>query len=162
MSSRKDILASLRAAQRTPALLPDVPMFDAGLPPARDKFIETLALMGGVWAEMPADGDIDTLIRARFPDAKVICSAVTEVNGTRRIETVRDPHDLDDVDVGIVRPLFAVAETGRSGSAKRNTRSTPWATCPSISWPCSIPPTSSATCTMRITGPSSSLRTMRC
>jgi L-lactate dehydrogenase complex protein LldG len=112
LSSRKDILASLRAAQRTPALLPDVPMFDAGLPPARDKFIETLALMGGVWAEMPADGDIDTLIRARFPDAKVICSAVTEVNGTRRIETVRDPHDLDDVDVGIVRPLFAVAETG--------------------------------------------------
>ncbi|SAL42295.1 hypothetical protein AWB69_04271 [Caballeronia udeis] len=112
MSSRNAILASLRAAQRTPATLPDVPMFDASLPPALDRFKETLAQMGGIWAEMPADGDIDALIRTRFTDAKVICSAVPEVAGTQRIEEVRDPHELDDVDVGVVRPRFAVAETG--------------------------------------------------
>ncbi|MGV2293605.1 LUD domain-containing protein [Trinickia sp. YCB016] len=112
MNSRNAILDSLRATQRAPALLPDVPMFDAGLPPALDRFKETLAQMGGIWAEMPADGDIDALIRARHPDAKVICSAVPEVAGTRRIEQVRDPHELNDVDVGIVRPRFAVAETG--------------------------------------------------
>ena len=112
MSSRNAILDSLRAAQRTPATLPAVPMFDAGLPPALDRFKEALAQMGGLWVEMPADGDIDALIRARFPDAKVICSAVPEVAGTRRIEDVRDPHELNDVDVGIVRPRFAVAETG--------------------------------------------------
>jgi L-lactate dehydrogenase complex protein LldG len=35
-----------------------------------------------------------------------------ELAGTRRIEDVRDPHELNDVDVGIVRPRFAVAETG--------------------------------------------------
>jgi L-lactate dehydrogenase complex protein LldG len=112
MSSRNAILDSLRAAQRTPATLPDVPMFDTGLPPALDRFKETLAQMGGIWAEMPADGDLDALIQARYPDAKVICSAVPEVAGTRRIEEVRDPHELNDVDVGIVRPRFAVAETG--------------------------------------------------
>jgi len=112
MSSRNAILASLRAAQRKPTTLPDVPMFDAGLPPALDKFKGTLAQMGGIWAEMPADTDIDALIRARYPDAKVICSAVPEVADTRRIEEVRDPHELNDVDVGIVRPRFAVAETG--------------------------------------------------
>jgi L-lactate dehydrogenase complex protein LldG len=112
MSSRNAILDSLRAAQRTPATLPAVPMFDAGLPPALARFKEALAQMGGLWVEMPADGDIDALIRARFPDAKVICSAVREVTGTRRIEQVRDPHELNDVDVGIVRPRFAVAETG--------------------------------------------------
>ena len=112
MSSRNAILASLRSAQRTPATLPEVPMFDAGLPPALDRFRETLAQMGGTWAEMPADGDIDAMIRARYPDAKVICSAVPEVAGTRRIEEVRDPHELNDVDVGIVRAAFAVAETG--------------------------------------------------
>lgn len=61
---------------------------------------------------MPADGDIDALIRARYPAAKVVCSAVPEVAGTRRIEEVRDPHELNDVDVGIVRPRSAVAETG--------------------------------------------------
>ncbi|MFL9934099.1 LUD domain-containing protein [Paraburkholderia sp. RL18-103-BIB-C] len=112
MSSRNAILASLRAAQRTPAMLPDVPMFDAGLPPALEKFRETFADMGGIWADRSADGDLDAQIRRRFPDAKVICSAVPEVAGTRRIEEVRDPHELNDVDVGIVRPRFAVAETG--------------------------------------------------
>jgi L-lactate dehydrogenase complex protein LldG len=112
MSSRNAILDSLRAAKRIPTPLPEVPMFDAGLPPALDKFKETLAQMGGIWVEMPADVDIDALIRARFPDAKVICSAVPEVAGTRRIEDVRDPHELNDVDVGVVRPRFAVAETG--------------------------------------------------
>jgi L-lactate dehydrogenase complex protein LldG len=112
MSSRNSILASLRAAQRAPTLLPDVPVFDAGLPVALDRFKESFAQMGGVWAEMPADGDVDALIRARFPDAKVICSAVPEVAGTRPIKAVRDPHELNDVDVGIVRPRFAVAETG--------------------------------------------------
>ena len=112
MSSRNAILTSLRSAQRTPATLPDVPMFDAGLPPALEKFKETFASMGGIWADRSADGDLEAQIRARFPDAKVICSAVPEVAGTRRIEQIRDPHDLNDVDVGIVRPLFAVAETG--------------------------------------------------
>ncbi|NPT56906.1 LutC/YkgG family protein [Paraburkholderia elongata] len=112
MSSRNAILSSLRGAQRTPATLPDVPMFDAGLPPALEKFKETFAGMGGIWADRSVDGDLDAQIHARFPDAKVICSAVPEVAGTRRIEEVRDPHELNDVDVGIVRPRFAVAETG--------------------------------------------------
>lgn len=112
MNSRNIILASLRSAQRTPSNLPVVPMFEAGLPPALDQFKVTLAQMGGLWADMPADGDIDALIRARFPQAKVICSAVSETAGTRRIEEVGDPHGLADVDVGVVRPRFAVAETG--------------------------------------------------
>jgi L-lactate dehydrogenase complex protein LldG len=79
---------------------------------AIDKFKETLAQMGGTWVEMAPGDDINALIRTHFPDAKVICSAVPEVAGTRRIEDVRDPHELHDVDVGILRPRFAVAETG--------------------------------------------------
>jgi L-lactate dehydrogenase complex protein LldG len=46
------------------------------------------------------------------PGAKVICSAVPEIAGTRRVGKVRDPHELADVDVGVVRAQFGVAETG--------------------------------------------------
>ena len=35
-----------------------------------------------------------------------------EVKGNRPIERVRIPQELDDVDVGVVRALFGVAETG--------------------------------------------------
>jgi L-lactate dehydrogenase complex protein LldG len=37
---------------------------------------------------------------------------VPEIAGTRRVEKVRDPHELADVDVGVVRAQFGVAETG--------------------------------------------------
>jgi L-lactate dehydrogenase complex protein LldG len=47
-----------------------------------------------------------------FPDAHVVCSAVPEVPGTRRIEEVHDPHDLNDVDVGVIRSSLGVAEAG--------------------------------------------------
>jgi L-lactate dehydrogenase complex protein LldG len=42
----------------------------------------------------------------------VICSAVPEIPGTRRAETIHDPHELADVDVGVVRAQFGVAESG--------------------------------------------------
>jgi L-lactate dehydrogenase complex protein LldG len=42
----------------------------------------------------------------------VICSATPEVAGTRSTAAVRDPRELADVDVGVVRAAFGVAETG--------------------------------------------------
>jgi L-lactate dehydrogenase complex protein LldG len=45
-------------------------------------------------------------------NAQVIGSAVPEVPGTCRAETIRDPHQLADVNVGVVRALFGVAENG--------------------------------------------------
>jgi L-lactate dehydrogenase complex protein LldG len=112
MNSRDVILAKLRKAYPKPVDLPPVPMFDSNLPPVYEQFQKTLAEMGGVWAEAPADGDIEKMIRLRFPDAKVVCSAVEEVKGNRSIDEVIHPAELEDVDVGVVRPAFAVAESG--------------------------------------------------
>jgi L-lactate utilization protein LutB len=47
-----------------------------------------------------------------FPTSKVICSAVPEVPGTKPVEAISDPHDLNDVDVGVVRSRIGVAEAG--------------------------------------------------
>jgi hypothetical protein len=35
-----------------------------------------------------------------------------QTDGTRRVHTIHDPHELADVDVGVVRAQFGVAETG--------------------------------------------------
>ncbi|MEM5317128.1 LUD domain-containing protein [Paraburkholderia sp. JHI869] len=112
MSSRNAILESVRRAQRPPVDLPSVPIFDENLPPNEQLFPNMLREMGGTWVDAPADGDLDAMIRERFPTAQVLCSAVPEVAGTRHIEDVEAPRDLADVDVGIVRAAFAVAETG--------------------------------------------------
>jgi L-lactate dehydrogenase complex protein LldG len=63
-------------------------------------------------ADAPPGGDIAAWVAARFPDAKVVCSAVPEVAGNRPLDAVRHARDLDDVDVGVVRAAFGVAETG--------------------------------------------------
>ena len=68
--------------------------------------------MGGKVADPPADGDLGALVARLFPEAKVVCSAVSDVAGNRALAAVRSPADLHDVDVGVVRAVFGVAETG--------------------------------------------------
>jgi L-lactate dehydrogenase complex protein LldG len=71
-----------------------------------------LEVMGGRSFEA-ADADAaNALVAELFPDARVVCSAVPEVPGTRRVADVKDPHELNDVDVGVVRTPLAVAEMG--------------------------------------------------
>jgi len=112
MTSREDILGRLRRVQPAPRALPNVPLYDTHLPPALETFKKNLARMGGQWCEPAPDQTLEDLVARRFPTAAVVCSAVAEVAGTRRVAQVAAPRDLADVDVGIVRPAFAVAETG--------------------------------------------------
>ena len=58
--------------------------------------------------QFPSGGRVAEL----FPQAKVVCSAVPEVHGTKNLQDIKLPAELDDVDVAVVRPAFAVAETG--------------------------------------------------
>jgi L-lactate dehydrogenase complex protein LldG len=112
MSSRDEILSRIRKAQPAPRPLPEVPTFDQGLSASIDQFKAALMRMGGKFIDREGQGDLDAQIRRLFPDAKVICSAAPEVKGNRPIDKVRSPHELEDVDVGVVRGLFGVAETG--------------------------------------------------
>ena len=112
MSSRDEILARIRKNQPAPTALPEVPTFDTGGGPLLERFKEGVARMGGKVADAPANGDVKALIAQLFPDARVICSATDEVVGNRPLDALRPPAELADVDVGVVRGVFGVAETG--------------------------------------------------
>jgi len=112
VSSRDEILERVRKNQPPPQPLPPVPTFDTATGSALESFKAALVRMGGKLADAPGDGNLDALIRKLFPDAKVICSATPEVKGNRPIDKIRRPQDLDDVDVGVVRAVYGVAETG--------------------------------------------------
>jgi L-lactate dehydrogenase complex protein LldG len=114
MSARDDILASIRENRpQATRPLPDVPLFDAN-PPASllSTFKEKLELMGGLFLDPPAAGDVLAPVRTKIAGAKVVCSTAPEIAGNRDIASVRAARDLADVDFGIVRAAFAVAETG--------------------------------------------------
>jgi len=112
MSSRDEVLERVRRNQPAPRPLPDIPTFDAGLATSIETFKASLTRMGGKFVDAASDGNLDGRIRELFPDAKVICSAAPEVKGNRPIDKIRTPHELHDVDLGVVRALFGVAETG--------------------------------------------------
>ena len=69
--------------------------------------------MGGKLVDAPADGDLDAL----DPAAVSRCEGRSarrrpKSRATGRSTRVRAPAELDDVDVGVVRAVFGVAETG--------------------------------------------------
>ena len=113
MTSRDAILSAVRANEPRPVpALPDVPRFESTTRSLLDDFREALLRMGGKFAPKDGGGDLDEFIRSLFPQARVICSATAEVKGTRALARSTNPTDLADVDVGIVRAAFGVAETG--------------------------------------------------
>ena len=112
MSSRDDILAQVRRNQPPALPLPPVPAFGVTGGSRLDEFKAALTRMGGKIAAAPPDRNFTELIRELFPAAKLICSATHEVRGNRLLSDVKAPAQLDDVDVGVVRAAFGVAETG--------------------------------------------------
>jgi L-lactate dehydrogenase complex protein LldG len=112
-SSREAILNAIRLSlpqQRVEH--PAIPEFPWTGGPRKAEFIRRLEDAGGAAHDVLSAAEAEVKLRALHPEAKVTCSAVPEIAGTRRIESVRDPHELADVDVGVVRAQFAVAEGG--------------------------------------------------
>jgi L-lactate dehydrogenase complex protein LldG len=112
MSSRDDILARVRKNLPPATPLPAVPSFDTQRGTLLERFSAAVLRMGGKFADAPAEGDLDALIGRLFPAARVICSATPEVHGNRALEQVQRPAELEDVDVGVVRAVYGIAETG--------------------------------------------------
>ena len=92
--------------------LPQIPVFQRADNPLKPEFELHLQKAGGAAHDVGSVAVAEATLKALHPGAKVICSAVPEIIGTRRASEVNDPHELADVDVGIVRAQFGVAESG--------------------------------------------------
>ena len=112
MATREAFLAKVREAQPPARPRPDVPLFASAGGDLRARFTTALQAMGGTCVEASAAGDVLAMIRARFGDAASVASATPEVLGTRVITAETEPASLQDIDVGVVRGRFGVAETG--------------------------------------------------
>jgi L-lactate dehydrogenase complex protein LldG len=111
MNSRAYVLEAVRRNQPAATALPELPHFSQPRSDRVGEFSAALTRMGGMVAPAPQSSLLSLIVR-RFPHAHVICSATPEVRGTREIQPGSDPRDLRDVDVGVVRAAFGVAETG--------------------------------------------------
>ena len=108
MSTRDEILERIRRGRPAPTALPQMP----GPGPREDllvRFRAGVERMGGKVVDVT--GDPAEIVRQLHPKARIVCSAAPEVATPRRPDPAK-PAALDDVDVGVVRAAFGVAETG--------------------------------------------------
>jgi L-lactate dehydrogenase complex protein LldG len=110
--SRNTILDAVRANQPAAPPMPTVPHFHTNQPADLvTTFCESVARMAGVVVtdDVP---DLDSFLRAKFPDAKVICSAIPEYAGTMKPANLNHWSEASTIDVCVLRSPMGVAETG--------------------------------------------------
>ncbi|MEM5457743.1 LUD domain-containing protein [Paraburkholderia phytofirmans] len=112
MATREAFLDKVRQAQPPSRPRPEVPLFDSAGGDLRARFTTALQAMGGACVEASSATDVSGLIRERFGAAASVASATAEVPGTRALTADTEPASLQDIDVGVVRARFGVAETG--------------------------------------------------
>jgi len=112
MTTRDAFLAKIRAAQPAARPRPELPIFPSPEGDLQTRFIAALTTMGGTTAHAHSLAEVKEMIAARFGADAVVASAVPGLEGTRVLTPDTAPASLQDVDVGVVRGRFGVAETG--------------------------------------------------
>lgn len=123
MSSREDILESIRRNTRKRYEMPDYSVFEKEATQYANPiahFCEMMEIVGGK-AVVLADGeDINEVIRAHYPDAKRIASDLTDVEccgkkqaltcATFHPDDVKMSAELNGTDLAIIQAEFGVSE----------------------------------------------------
>jgi L-lactate dehydrogenase complex protein LldG len=120
--AKEAILAAIRLNK--PAAVARPSLRDFGRSGVEGNLLETFkknlkAASGGYYDVKDAE-EARWLLKQIHPDAKVVCSVVTEIKGNRQIISTDDPHLLEDVEVGIIRAQFGIAENGAVWLAQKD------------------------------------------
>ena len=110
--SRNTILDAVRGNQPVAQPMPTIPHFHTNKPADLvATFCEFIARMAGVVVTKDVS-DLDSFLRVKFPDARVICSAIPEYAGTIKPASLNHWSEASTIDVCMLRSPMGVAETG--------------------------------------------------
>jgi len=113
MSSRELILNTIRKSNNVEKVpLPHIEEFGITFENKTEKFQEVIQTVGGE-AILSKKENLDELIGKLYPNAKLISSNVDGVTlANFDSNDAKNPHDLEKLDLAIVKGEFAVAENG--------------------------------------------------
>lgn len=116
MSSREDILQSIRRATVVKYDKPDLTALEAHALTFQDLtelFCNIMKQVGGEAILLEKGGDINQLIRTLYPENKRIASNIPGITcATFNPDEIDNPADLNGTDVAIVQAKVGVAENG--------------------------------------------------
>ena len=114
MSSKEAILKSVREhlQHRAKVPYPEIPDFQKKGANLKELFLKNATLAAVDCHEVNSVEEAQEIMKKKLPDARVICSATPEWKGNKDLHEIQKPADLNDVDLGIFRAEFGVAEMG--------------------------------------------------
>ncbi|MRJ11353.1 hypothetical protein EDL98_09760 [Ornithobacterium rhinotracheale] len=114
MTTKEKILNDIRQnlPKREKVAHPEIPTFEKEGVDLLATFKKNLEIAAGKWHEVNSIEEAQEIVKNEFPDAKVICSVTDEWQGNKPVGSIDHPQDLADVDLGIIRAEFGVAEMG--------------------------------------------------
>lgn len=114
MSSREDILNSIREHTQTRYEMPDLDSHELmTYPDKSEQFGIMLKQVGGEAVVLEEGADINKVIRDLYPDAQRIASDLPEIKiATFNPDDVAAAADLNGTDVAVIRGCLGVAENG--------------------------------------------------
>lgn len=113
MSTKEDILKAVREnfTGRKKVDYPEIPTFTEPGINLKEVFEKNAKIAAVDFYDVSSIEEAQEIMKKKLPDAKVVCSATPEWIGNKHI-IVEKPADLNDVDLGIFRAEFGVAEMG--------------------------------------------------
>ena len=111
--TREELLNSVKQnlVNREKVDYPLVPDFKKANVNLKEVFEKNAKLAAVDFYDVGSVEEAQKIMRNKLPDAKVVCSATQEWLGNKDVN-VQKPADLNDVDLGVFRAEFGVAEMG--------------------------------------------------
>ncbi len=113
MSSKESILNSIRQNNKVEEVpLPNIENFGITFENKIEQFSKIIQTVGGK-ALQCSKSELNQVIEELYPEAVFISSNVEECTlGTMKENELQTPHELENLDLAIVKAEFAVAENG--------------------------------------------------
>lgn len=112
MSSKEKILAAIRSSKPVSVSLPAIPLFNETKLPLLETFAKVLESSGGKVIVISKDDNINPIVYQLFPTAASIASTISEMPGTVDLIRIRQPIEMEGIEVAIMPSRLAVAENG--------------------------------------------------
>ena len=109
MESKEKILSAIKANKPDQNPLPALPEFPYSSNLV-EQFQESIALNGGNAIVVKEINEIQSYLQEHFSDTQMLLSLANEVAGNYDIALAEDPHDLEHVEVAILKGEWGVAE----------------------------------------------------
>lgn len=113
MSTKAELLDSVKRNIRTQYEMPDITIEGIRYPDKTAQFSEMLRSVGGEAIELQPDENINDLIRSHYPEAETIASNIADIAiANINPDEAGTPHELDSIDLAVIRGETGVAENG--------------------------------------------------